>query len=101
MHYSAWTGGIMEDPNRKPEGTPYKQMNPKQKLKFILKLAICILTFGLAFPNVMGDRRDFMRGAALGVLAFTVGGAQVLLTPREARAQGVPFRLLQAREAET
>src|SRR2546430_6219926 len=48
----------------------------------------------------MVGRRDFMRGA-LGALAFTVGGAQVLLTPREARAQGVPFRLLQAREAET
>jgi len=49
----------------------------------------------------MVDRREFMRGAALGALAFTVGGAQVLLTPREARAQGVPFRLLQRREAET
>ena len=49
----------------------------------------------------MVDRREFMRGAALGALAFTVGGAQVLLTPREARAQGVPFRLLQGREAET
>src|SRR4051812_21140372 len=48
----------------------------------------------------MVGRREFMRGA-LGALAFTVGGAQVLLTPREARAQGVPFRLLQAREAET
>src|SRR5436853_3991939 len=48
----------------------------------------------------MVGRRDFMRGA-LGALAFTVGGAQVLLTPREARAQGVPFRLLQAPEAET
>jgi gluconate 2-dehydrogenase subunit 3-like protein len=46
-------------------------------------------------------RRDFMRGAALGALAFTVGGAQVLLTAREARAQGVPFRLLKAEEAET
>lgn len=46
-------------------------------------------------------RRDFMRGAALGALAFTVGGAQVLLTPRAARAQGVPFRLLKAGEAET
>ena len=46
-------------------------------------------------------RREFMRGAALGALAFSVGGAQLLLTPREARAQGVPFRLLQAREAET
>jgi hypothetical protein len=49
----------------------------------------------------MVDRRQFIRGAALGALAFTVGGAQVLLTPREARAQGVPYRLLQAREAET
>src|SRR2546427_256716 len=46
-------------------------------------------------------RRDFMRGAALGALAFTVGGAQVLLTAREARAQGVPFRVLRAGEAET
>jgi hypothetical protein len=45
-------------------------------------------------------RRDFMRGATIGTLAFTVGGAQRLLTPREARAQGVPFRLLKANEAE-
>src|SRR2546428_9150034 len=44
---------------------------------------------------------DFMRGATLGALAFTVGGAQVLLTAREARAQSVPFRLLKANEAET
>ena len=46
-------------------------------------------------------RRDFMRGAALGALAFTVGGAQVWLTVREAHAQNVPFRLLKAGEAET
>src|SRR5712691_489889 len=45
-------------------------------------------------------RRDFMRGAAVGTLAFTVGDARLLLTPREARAQGVPFRLLKAKEAE-
>lgn len=47
------------------------------------------------------QRRAFMKGAALGALAFTVGGAEVLLTPGEARAHGVPFRLLQAHEAET
>ena len=46
-------------------------------------------------------RRDFVRGAALGALAFTVGGASMLLTPREAHAQGVPFRLLKAEEGET
>ena len=47
------------------------------------------------------ERRRFMRGAALGALAFTVGGAEVLLTPRAARAQGVPLRTLQPGEAET
>ena len=46
-------------------------------------------------------RRDFIRGTALGALAFTVGGGKILLTAREARAQGVPFRLLKADEAET
>jgi hypothetical protein len=49
----------------------------------------------------MVQRRDFMRGAAIGALAFTIGGAKVLLTPREAHAQGAPFRLLKADEAET
>ena len=44
------------------------------------------------------ERRVFLKG--VGALAFTVGGAEVLMTPREARAQGVPFRLLNAREAE-
>ena len=47
------------------------------------------------------ERRVFLKGAGLGVFAFTVGGASVLLTPGEARAQGVPFRLLNAKEAET
>ncbi len=46
------------------------------------------------------ERRAFVKGAALGALAFTVGGAEVLLTPGEARAHGVPFRLLQAHEAD-
>ena len=46
------------------------------------------------------ERRGFMKGAAIGALAFTVGGAEVMLTARQARAQSVPFKLLQAREAE-
>jgi hypothetical protein len=46
-------------------------------------------------------RRQFMQGAAVGALAFTVGGAEMLLTPREARAQGVPLRTLLPEEAET
>jgi hypothetical protein len=47
------------------------------------------------------ERRVFLKGAGMGVLAFTVGGAQVMMTPGAARAQGVPFRLLKAHEAET
>ena len=47
------------------------------------------------------ERRVFLQGAGMGVLAFTVGGASVMMTPAAARAQGVPFRLLKAHEAET
>jgi hypothetical protein len=39
----------------KQEGTKYKDMSPSQKVRFILKLAVCILTFGMAFPNVMSE----------------------------------------------
>ena len=49
----------------------------------------------------MMQRRAFMKGAGIGALAFTVGGGEVLLTPGAARAQGVPFRLLNANEGET
>jgi hypothetical protein len=47
------------------------------------------------------ERRAFMKGATLGALAFTVGGAEVLLTPGTARAQGVPLRTLTTAQAAT
>jgi hypothetical protein len=47
------------------------------------------------------ERRAFMQGAGLGALAFTIGGAQVMLTPRQARAEGVPLRTLTAEQAAT
>src|SRR5262245_49696558 len=47
------------------------------------------------------ERRAFMRGAGIGALAFTVGGAKMMLTAGQARAKGVPFRLLKANEGET
>ena len=43
----------MEKP--KQEGMPFKQMKPRQKVIFILKLVVCIVTFGIVFPNVMSD----------------------------------------------
>jgi Gluconate 2-dehydrogenase subunit 3 len=42
------------------------------------------------------ERRIFMKGAAVSALAFTVGGARVFLTAREARAQQIPFKILTA-----
>ena len=35
--------------------TPFKDMTAGRKMKFILKLAACILSFGFLFPNVMND----------------------------------------------
>lgn len=43
----------MEQPKR--FGTPYNEMSKQQKIRWVAKLVICILTFGFAFPNVMGD----------------------------------------------
>jgi Gluconate 2-dehydrogenase subunit 3 len=47
------------------------------------------------------ERRAFVRGAGLGALVFTVGGVEVMLTPRQARAEGVPLRTLTADQAAT
>jgi len=47
------------------------------------------------------ERRAFIKGAALGTLAFTVGGAEVMLTPRQAFAQNIPLRTLSADQAAT
>ncbi len=44
------------------------------------------------------NRRLVLKGAALGALAYTVGGAEVLLSPREALAQGLPLKVLTADE---
>src|ERR1700723_144079 len=46
-------------------------------------------------------RRGFVKGATLGALAFTVGGAEGIMAAKEARARGVPFRLLDAHQGET
>jgi hypothetical protein len=47
------------------------------------------------------ERRAFVKGAGLGALAFTVGGVEVLLTPAQAWADGVPLRTLKPDEAAT
>jgi hypothetical protein len=46
------------------------------------------------------ERRTLMKGAALSALAFSVGGKQILLSPREARAENIPFRTLTPQQGE-
>src|SRR5882757_10311135 len=46
-------------------------------------------------------RRGFVKGATLGALAFTVGGAEVVMTAQQARARGIPFRLLDGHQGDT
>ncbi|MBV8836459.1 MAG: gluconate 2-dehydrogenase subunit 3 family protein [Alphaproteobacteria bacterium] len=46
------------------------------------------------------ERRVFLKGASMGMLAFTVGGAVIVMTPSQARARAVPFRLLNAEEGD-
>jgi hypothetical protein len=46
-------------------------------------------------------RRALIKGAGLSALAFSVGGAEVLLSPRAARAQNIPFRTLTPEQVET
>jgi hypothetical protein len=40
------------------------------------------------------ERRAFMKGAAAGTFAFTVGGVEVMLTPRQAQAQNALLHTL-------
>ena len=47
------------------------------------------------------ERRALMKGAALSALAFTVGGAEVLRSPRQARAQNIAFQTLTPEQVET
>ena len=36
-------------------GKPYAEMTGNQKMRFVVRLLLCIATFGFAFPNVMSD----------------------------------------------
>jgi hypothetical protein len=44
-------------------------------------------------------RRIVLKGAALGALVFTIDGAELVLSPREARARDVPLQVLSEDEA--
>ncbi|HUJ03346.1 MAG TPA: gluconate 2-dehydrogenase subunit 3 family protein [Rhizomicrobium sp.] len=46
------------------------------------------------------ERRAIIKGAAISALAFTVGGKQVLLSPRQAHAENIPLRTLTPEQGE-
>ena len=47
------------------------------------------------------SRRSFLQRTGIGLLTFTVAGVEVLLTPRQARARGADFKMLNAPEIAT
>ena len=47
------------------------------------------------------QRRRFLQSGGLGLLAFSLGGVELLLTPQEARARALPFRILKPAEVAT
>ena len=36
-------------------GTPFKDMPSATKIRWVLKLVVCVMSFGFIFPNVMSD----------------------------------------------
>jgi hypothetical protein len=41
--------------NAKPPSMKFAAMTPRQKALFVLKIAVCILSFGFIYPNVMNE----------------------------------------------
>ena len=33
----------------------YSEMSPGQKVKFILKVAVCMISFGFIFPHILSE----------------------------------------------
>ena len=33
----------------------FKEMTGKQKLVFVLKVSVCVISFGMIYPNIMHD----------------------------------------------
>lgn len=52
-----------------------------------------------AFDAPAPDRRTLLKSAAFGLFAFTVGGAEMLLSPAEARTRGAALKTLSPDEA--
>jgi hypothetical protein len=38
-----------------PKPLKFDEMTPRQKVKHIFKIAVCILSFGFLYPHILGD----------------------------------------------
>jgi hypothetical protein len=36
-------------------GTPFAKMTQRQKIWWLVRLALCIVTFGMAYPNIQSQ----------------------------------------------
>lgn len=53
----------MSDPKQAAQGSAataqrplkFREMSPGQKVKFVLKLAVCMLSFGFLYPHILID----------------------------------------------
>ena len=44
-----------EAPWQKLSAVRFKEMTGKQKFVFVLKVTVCVISFGMIFPNIMHD----------------------------------------------
>lgn len=51
--------------------------------------------------SVTSDRRTFLKASALGLLSVSITGTNLLLAPAQARAKGIPLKVLTDAEAQT
>ena len=53
----------MSDPKQAAQGSAataqaslkFHEMSPGQKVKFVLKVAVCMLSFGFMFPHILSE----------------------------------------------
>jgi hypothetical protein len=38
-----------------PPALKFSEMTRRQKIVFVLKVAVCVISFGMIYPNIMND----------------------------------------------
>jgi hypothetical protein len=49
--FNAPPGGAMAE----AQAVRFKEMTGKQKFVYVLKVTVCVISFGMIFPNIMHD----------------------------------------------